>query len=152
MKSETPPHIDLARYPPHDLTGSAGRAPVDATHAESDDDGLATLPGFLRPEAFDRILDRALADAESGSHRFTEISDVFFSTEPGNDRTTGLNCTHPPRPEFAPVPGARHLQPGRPAGVHLGRRGTSRPRLADPLSATGSRSSAPETSMTGTST
>jgi hypothetical protein len=85
--------VDLERYPLHDLAGIAGQTLVRTTRAEFDQNGLVALPGFLRPETVDAIVDQALKDAESGSYRFAGTSDIFFNTEPGKERSTELKYT-----------------------------------------------------------
>lgn len=93
MTADALPLIDPARYPLHELSSSDGQKLVDSTRQEFEENGLVVLDGFLRPEAAERIVTQAFADARTGGHRFAGSSDVFFKSEADIDRQTGLTYT-----------------------------------------------------------
>jgi hypothetical protein len=54
-------YLDLDRYPLDDLGGPAGQALIAELRGRLDADGVAQLPGFVKPEIVARIVDDALA-------------------------------------------------------------------------------------------
>jgi hypothetical protein len=51
--------VDLDRYPIHALSSPEGRALLDSCRAELAEKGVCSLPGFVRPEAVERMIEIA---------------------------------------------------------------------------------------------
>lgn len=91
--------VDLDRYPIHARDTDAGRALVEECRAELDSTGVCNLPGFVRPEAADRMIEIAgeIADEAWASDR---THTIYFTAPDGS-----VPETHPRR---AQVRSAKH--------------------------------------------
>jgi hypothetical protein len=69
--------IDLARYPIDALDHPRRRALIDFCRAALAFEGACQLPGFLRPDAVDRLVAEALAK-RAQSHRTDDTHNVYF--------------------------------------------------------------------------
>jgi len=83
-------HLDLERYPLHDLQGARGRALVEQCKLDLAERGMFNLPGFLRPDALANSLSelRPLFDDRAFFHKRSH--NIYFAED-----IAGLAPDHP---------------------------------------------------------
>jgi hypothetical protein len=83
-------HLDLERYPLHDLQGARGKALVEQCKLDLAERGMFNLPGFLRSDALARSLSelRPLFDDRAFLHKRSH--NIYFAED-----IAGLAPDHP---------------------------------------------------------
>jgi hypothetical protein len=83
-------HIDLERYPLHELDSTAGRQLVRQCVDDLERNGMFTLQGFMRREVIDEILPEMLRKMETESFTHARQHNIYF-----NDDLNDLPADHP---------------------------------------------------------
>jgi hypothetical protein len=83
-------HLDLERYPLHDLQGARGRALVEQCKLDLAERGMFNLPGFLRPDALARSLSEVSPLFGDGAFLHKRSHNIYFAED-----IAGLAPDHP---------------------------------------------------------
>ena len=90
--------VDLDRYPLDAPGSSDWKRIVREAKAALDAEGLFSLPGFLKPEAIDPILEKVLPRIETDAFRHARSHNIYF-----RDNVPGLPEDHPARTKLETV-------------------------------------------------
>ena len=82
--------IDLDRYPINQLDSNQGRGLLTANQTTLNQEGMFTLPGFIRTEALNSILDEVQPLLASNSFSHSRSHNIYFE-----DGLPGLAPDHP---------------------------------------------------------
>jgi hypothetical protein len=82
--------LDLNRYPIDQLDSSQGRVLLTLNQTKLDQDGMFTLPGFIRPESLDSILKEVEPLLYGNSFAHSRLHNIYFE-----DNLSGISADHP---------------------------------------------------------